>query len=148
MSDFDPDIHVTDDDGNPVKNQDGTLRKMNAGQQRSKRTRRRRRKEFGPQQTLKAEKREGYVRRWFNDERGRIEQYTQQDDWDLVQENGQPVRRQVGEGRFAVLLEKPREYYEEDLREKRKLIPDPAKTAEAKIGPGEYAPDGHNSALR
>jgi len=152
---FDPEIHVSDEEGNPVLNGDGSFKKMNAGQLKSHRKhaghkeRKRRRGQFGPQLRLGAEKRDGFVRRWFNDVRGRIEQFTTQDDYEPVKdENGKVLRRAVGDGKDAVLLEIPVDWYEENQREKRKLISDPTTMKEAKTGEGEYIPGGGNSALR
>lgn len=150
-NEFDPEVHLSDDNG-PVLNDDGTLRKMNAGQKRAHsghKTRRRRRKEFGPNYRLAAEKRPGFVRRWVNDIRGRIEQFTVQNDWEPVKdETGKVTRRAVGKGEEAVLLEIPEDYYREDQAEKRRNVPDPSKIAEARAGHGEYIPDGGDSALR
>lgn len=152
VDEFDPEVHLTDEEGNPVENKDGSLRKMNAGQKKAHsthKTRKRKRKEFGPQLKLQADKRDGYVRRWFNDEKGRIELHSTQDDWEPVKgDDGQVIRRHVGSGKEAVLMEIPKEWYDENQRDKRQLIQDPTKMAEAKAGEGEYIPGGGDSALR
>ena len=69
---------------------------------------------------------QNFVYRWVNDTPGRVQMLTQQDDWDVVkaadigdhesQGQGSNAERVVSQtdGMRAVLLRKPREYYEED----------------------------------
>lgn len=82
--------------------------------------------------------RENYAHRWINDDGSRIDQMTKDDDWDLMRdpskvakpdsddmggmiskivgrnENGVPMR--------AYLARKPKQFYEEDQRDKRQSI--------------------------
>jgi len=152
MEEFDPEVHLADEEGNPVTNKDGSLRKMNAGQKRAHsghKERRRKRSQFGPQLKLQAEQRKGFKRRWFNDKEGRVEMMSTQDDYEPVKdENGRVIRRPVGGGMSAVLMEIPEEYYAENQAEKRRLIQDPKKLQESQAGEGEYIPGGGDSALR
>jgi hypothetical protein len=69
--------------------------------------------------------------RWINDSPGRIEQYTTQDDWDIVttDRNGEPFEcsRPVGPGPdgrplYAKLCRKRKEYYDQDKEEELKSI--------------------------
>lgn len=149
--DFDPEIHVTDDDGNPVQNSDGTLKCQPGRGHKTHKERRRRRSEMGPQLRLAAEEREGFVRRWVIDEPGRLDRFTKQNDYEYVLDDGQPVRKitgrdATGKEQYSYLLEIPKEYYEEDQKAKRP--PDPTKMREARVGENEYIPGGGNSALR
>lgn len=76
--------------------------------------------------------------RWINDNGGRIDQMTKADDWDLVPDptkTGKPdsdgegslVSKVVGRGEAgqpmkAFLARKPRNFYEEDQRDKKETI--------------------------
>lgn len=75
-----------------------------------------------------------FVYRWVNDRQGRVDQLTKQDDYDIVSttdasqltsaSEGTVMRRTVDKftGEGAVLLRKPKEYYEADQREKQKPL--------------------------
>jgi len=81
----------------------------------------------GRRNVLTAEQRKGYVRRWVNDEDGRVAMF-QEAGYEPVQvptEVGDPmagnasqvgavVRKPVGGGKTAVLMEIPEEFYRED----------------------------------
>lgn len=82
--------------------------------------------------------RQKFEYRWINDNGGRIEQMTTADDWDLVPDpkmQGKPdadglgsiISKVVGKGESgqpmrAYLARKPRQFYEEDQRDKRDSI--------------------------
>lgn len=81
---------------------------------------------------LDAPKRNGYVRRWFNDAEGRVET-AEQAGYSFVHdgraESEQPVRvrRRVGTNAdgtplYAYLMEKPEEFYQEDQALKRQPL--------------------------
>jgi hypothetical protein len=102
--------------------------------------------------------------RWVNDKPGRIHQLTKQDDWDVVSTDrpdqltaaaeGSVMRRAVDKstGDNAVLLKKPKEYYEADQREKQRPVDEmekalrggPAPSAEGISGSEAYVPGGKN----
>lgn len=70
--------------------------------------------------------RRNFVYRWINDDKGKIEAKTQQDDWDFVVDTSikgadgidTRIRRQVGRTEsgplYAYLCKKRKDYYEED----------------------------------
>lgn len=81
-----------------------------------------------------------YAYRWINDEKGRLQNRTRNDDWDFVEdgqivshtdgknvnESDNRIRREVGisaSGRplYAYLCKKRKEYVEEDARAERKM---------------------------
>lgn len=98
---------------------------------------RRRRQGIGAERNLKlhvpeSEKDPNFVYRWVNNTPGRVKQLTQMDDYEIVSSEGidrgtsegTVVKRTVdrGEGDEAVLLRKPRHFYEADKAEEQKLI--------------------------
>lgn len=100
---------------------------------------RRRRTVLGPNRNLKLyvpeeEKDPNFVYRWVNNRPGRIKQLTQMDDYDIVSapgneidagtSEGTVVKRTVdsNEGGEAVLLRKPRKFYEADKAEEQRQI--------------------------
>ena len=152
--DFDPEIHVTDDAGNPVTNNDGSFRKKPGRRtEEVKEGRRRRKQNFGPQYRLSADQREGYHRCWVVEEN--LSQYHEQNDYEFVtDENGGKInvksgyKRDGGEQR-QYLMEIPEEYYREDQEARRELIKDPSKMREAQAGSDrEYIPGNRQTALR
>ena len=115
----------------------------------------------GSEAKLSTAQREGYVRRWVNDKGGRLADFDQAaytfvqnkdagaKSTDLgdtrvsqlvgTQENGQPLR--------AYLMEKPKEWYDEDQKEKHRLTTDRTEEAikRGKVGgepdqEGRYVP--------
>ena len=77
--------------------------------------------------------RENFSYRWINDEPGRVYQMTQQDDWDIVSDRdsdsgmGSETANQVGSGAEgsplrAILVRKPKEYFDEDKNKKQRHI--------------------------
>ncbi len=76
---------------------------------------------------------DNYAYYWANDDKGRIQYLTEQDDWDIVEDRdackdsrnkggGTRLERTVGRGRDgepirAILLKKRRDYYEKDQAE-------------------------------
>ena len=99
---------------------------------------------------------DNYVYRWVNDMPGRVQALTKQDDWDVVsaEEIGEDVRdKGVGtnverivsatDGTKAVLLRKPRDYYEEDKAKEQASIREMEQAmerGEAKDSSGQAAP--------
>jgi hypothetical protein len=103
--------------------------------------------------------------RWVNDRPGRVQQMTVQDDWDVVSTDrpdqltaaaeGSVMRRAVDKatGDNAVLLKKPKQYFEADRLEKQKpvdavekaLRQGPAPSSEGISGSDAYVPGGKNS---
>lgn len=103
--------------------------------------------------------------RWVNDKPGRVHQLTVQDDWDIVSTDrpdqltsaaeGSVMKRSVDKltGDNAVLLKKPRPYFEADRLEKQKPVDaiekalrhGAAPSSEGISGPEAYVPDGKNS---
>jgi len=94
-----------------------------------------------------------YEYRWINDDPGRVYRLTQRDDWDRVTETmlggrddrdkgvGAGVERIVGksDGKKAILVRKPKEFYVEDARQKQARIDE----GEAAMKRGETrSPDG------
>lgn len=154
---FDPEIHKVDASGNPVLNNDGSLKCM-AGFQHKTHTehkvRRRNRSEQGPTLRLAAEKRDGYQRRWTVDEPGKIDKLTKHNDYEhVLGDDGKPIRAitgvdGTGKQQYSYLLEIPMEFHLADKAEAAKRIPDPHKMKEALPGENEYIPGGGESALR
>lgn len=87
---------------------------------------------------LTADEREGFVRRWMNDENNRLAQALDAG-WDFVHKDGQErtgdssgtqegagsdsrVSRPVGGGITGYLMEMPQELYDEDQRAKQRLV--------------------------
>ncbi len=102
-------------------------------------TERRRRQGIGAERNLKLyvpeeAKDPNFVYRFVNDRPGRVKQLTQMDDYEVVSSEdgridsgtseGTVVKRTVdrGQGDEAVLLRKPRHYYEADKAEEQKLL--------------------------
>lgn len=103
--------------------------------------------------------------RWVNDRPGRVHQLTVQDDWDVVSTDrpdqltaaaeGSVMRRSVDKttGDNAVLLKKPRKYFEADRLAKQKPVDamekalrnGPAPSPEGISGTEAYVPGGKNS---
>lgn len=103
--------------------------------------------------------------RWVNDRPGRVHQMTKQDDWDVVSTDrpdqltsaaeGSVMRRAVDKatGDNAVLLKKPRQYFDADRLEKQKPVDamekalrhGPAPSPEGISGSEAYVPGGKNS---
>ena len=101
-----------------------------------KRTRKKKPGVLGTINVLKYPDRPGYVRRVFNDEKDAIFQ-AQERDWVVVNQAdltgrdpvtgratqmGLSTRRPVGGGISGVLMEKPKEWYDEDYQEEQDLI--------------------------
>jgi hypothetical protein len=132
--------------------------------------RRRRRSDSGPSAGLKLHVTEdmkdpNFEYRWVNDKPGRIHQLTVQDDWDVVSTDrpdqltaaadGSVMRRSVDKsnGDNAVLLRKPKDYFEADRREKQRPVDEiekalrsgPAPSAEGISGSEAYVPNGKNT---
>lgn len=95
-------------------------------------TERRRRQGMGAERNLKLYVPEGskdpdYVYRWVNDRPGRVQQLTQQDDWDKapgVTTDGSVETRVADKssGERTILLRKRRDFYEADKLEEQKLL--------------------------
>ncbi len=98
---------------------------------------RRRRQGTGAERNLKLHVPEEYkdpafVYRWVNNNPGRVKQLTQMDDYEVVSSDqidagtseGTVIKRTVdrSEGDEAVLLRKPRHFYEADKAEEQRLI--------------------------
>jgi hypothetical protein len=131
---------------------------------------RRRRSDSGSSAGLKLHvpedmKEKDFEYRWVNDRPGRVHQMTVQDDWDVVSTDrpdqltaaaeGSVMRRAVDKstGDNAVLLRKPKEYFEADQLEKRKPVDEtekalrrgPAPSSEGLSGDEAYVPNGKNT---
>ena len=99
-----------------------------------------------------------YVYRWVNDTPGRVQSLTQQDDWDVVTSeeiderdkgSGTGVERIVSatDGMRAVLVRKPKEYYDEDKGKEQDSIREMERAMErgsAKDSSGSAAPSVEN----
>lgn len=101
-------------------------------------TERRRRQGIGAERNLKLyvpeeAKDPNFVYRFVNDRPGRVKQLTQMDDYEIVSSDGSidagtaegtVIKRTVDrrEGEEAVLLRKPRKYYDADKAEEQKLL--------------------------
>lgn len=98
-----------------------------------------------------------FVYRWVNDRGGRVRQLTQMDDYEVVSSSelnggdpdptgntaeGTVMKRTAdsGIGESAVLLKKPREYYEADKKEEQKAID--ARDEAMRRGPPPSSQDG------
>lgn len=93
---------------------------------------------------LKAPARPGFIRRWVSDVHGRIERFRGMDYEPVIDEKGSQIAVVVGkhtDGRKAVLMETPEEWYKEAQEQKLSRIPDPKQMKEAQAGTGEYIPD-------
>jgi hypothetical protein len=106
-----------------------------------------------------------FAYRWANDKPGRLHQMTVQDDWDVVSTDrpdqltaaseGSVMRRAVDKvtGDNAVLLKKPRHYFEADRLEKQKPVDEiekalrrgAAPSSEGISGSEAYVPGGKNT---
>ena len=106
-----------------------------------------------------------FAYRWVNDRPGRVHQMTKQDDWDVVSTDrpdqltsdseGSVMKRAVDKatGENAVLLRKPKAYFEADRLEKQKpvdaiekaLRQGPAPSSEGISGSEAYVPGGKNT---
>lgn len=131
---------------------------------------RRRRESLGEDRNLKLHvaadlKDPNFEYRWVNDRPGRVHQMTVQDDWDVVSTDrpdqltaaaeGSVMRRAVDKftGENAVLLKKPKEYFEADRLEKQRpvdavekaLRSGPAPSPEGISGSEAYVPGGKNT---
>lgn len=128
--------------------------------------RRRRREGLGADRNLKLNvpesmKDPNFVYRWVNDRPGRVQQLTTMDDWEkapvVTEQNAgegtvetRVVDKSVGER--AVLLRKPKEFYEADKAEEQKQLDarDEAlrhgapQSSEGLSGPEAYVPGGRN----
>jgi len=137
-------------------------------------TRRRRREGLGAERNLKLHvpedaKDPNFVYRWVNDRPGRVQQLTTMDDYEVVSSSalngGDPdpgantaegtVMRRIGDksiGEGAVLIRKPKEYYEADKREEAKVLDardealrkGPPASQEGLSGQEAYVPGGRN----
>ncbi len=128
-------------------------------------TERRRRTGTGAERGLKLHvpeeyKDQAFQYRWVNNVPGRVKQLTQMDDYEVVSSDqidagtseGTVVKRTVdrNEGDEAILLRKPRHYYESDKAEEQKLIDardeqlraGPAPSSEGLSGSEAYVPGG------
>jgi hypothetical protein len=84
---------------------------------------------------MTTDQRPGFIRRWVNDENGRV-QKMERIGYEIVREStevgdkmtghasqvGKPVRKPVGGGKNAVLMEIPMEFYTEDQQAKEAQI--------------------------
>jgi len=91
---------------------------------------------IGTGNVLTAEQRPGFVRRFVNDHDGRVERFIEAGYTPVLDANadtsskntskpslmGDVVRKAVGGGRHAVLMEIPKEWYDEDQAEKQKEV--------------------------
>lgn len=99
--------------------------------------------------------------RWINDRPGRVQQLTKRDDWDfapiVTEQNAgegtvetRVVDKSVGER--AVLLRKPKQFYDADKLEEQKVLDArdeamrraPPSSSEGLNGPESYVPGGRN----
>lgn len=91
---------------------------------------------IGTRQVLAARERPGFHRRWVNDVGDRIQQFidagyttvsgevnnTSDDSAQTPSKLGNTVRRMVGENVYAVLMEIPQEFYDEDQTLKQERV--------------------------
>lgn len=130
--------------------------------------RRRRREGLGADRNLKLhvpddQKDPNFTYRWVNNRPGRIQQLTVTDDWEVVQ-GADPASNAVSlgatservadsyTGQTAVLLRKPKKFYEEDKAEEQKLLDARDETMrrgslqspDGLSGPESYVPGGKN----
>lgn len=94
----------------------------------------------------------GYQYRWVNvDSRGRPEILEREFDWSPVMRDGETIRKSVGiaaEGLTgAILMRKPKEWYDADQRKKDERNARLEKSKAAINPDTEYAPGGRQSAL-
>lgn len=96
---------------------------------------------IGSRNILTTDQRSGFVRRWVNDEPGRVEMFKEAG-YEVVGKTdvGDPragsdsnvgssvTRKSVGGGQHAVLMEISEEYYKEDLEAKEQAIKSKEKT--------------------
>lgn len=133
-------------------------------------TQRRRRADSGATAGLKLHvpenmKDPNFEYRWVNDRPGRVHQLTVQDDWDVVSTDrpdqltaaaeGSVMKRSVDKsnGDNAVLLRKPKDYFEADRKEKQRPVDEiekalrsgPAPSSEGISGSEAYVPNGRNT---
>ena len=106
-------------------------------------------------------KEKNFEYRWVNDRPGRVQQLTKMDDWDTApidteQNAGEGtvetrvVDKSVGER--AVLLRKPKKFYDADKRDEQKVLDArdeamrraPPQSTEGLSGPESYVPGGRN----
>lgn len=124
---------------------------------------RRRRESLGADRNLKLhvpedKKDPNFVYRWVNDKPGRVQQLTEGDDYDVVAgvTNDGTTETRVADkssGERAVLLRKPKDFYESDKRSEQKVIDDRDEamrrgappSAEGLAGPESYVPGGRNT---
>ena len=139
-------------------------------------TQRRRRQDTGEGRHLKLHvpesmKDPNFTYRWVNDKPGRLVQLTKQDDWDVVTKNelggdpdpskdvseGTVVSRPVSAaGETAILLRKPRKYFEDDKRKEQESIDKTERSLKSGAlpdqqgltGPNAYVPGGANRIAR
>ncbi len=127
---------------------------------------RRRREGMGAERNLKLSVPDGvteggkYVTRWVNNRPGRVQQFTTQDDWDIVNVGegsgiGSVTERAVdSNGEKAVLMRKLKEFHDADQKEKWKALDErdeamrrgPLPTPEGIGGEAAmaYTPNGRN----
>lgn len=148
-----------------VKRGQGRLPRQEVTQER-----RRRRETLGADRNLKLHvpedfKDKDFEYRWVNDRPGRVQQLTVQDDWEQVSStDALMLQEQVSEGTVikrvadkyqgenAVLLRKPKKFYQEDKAEEQKLLDKRDETMrqgalpgqEALTGSESYVPSGRN----
>lgn len=133
-------------------------------------TQRRRRSDSGVSAGLKLHvpedmKDKDFEYRWVNDRPGRVHQLTVQDDWDVVSTDrpdqltaaaeGSVMKRSVDKsnGDNAVLLKKPKTYFDADRKEKQRPVDEiekalrsgPAPSSEGISGSEAYVPNGRNT---
>lgn len=113
--------------------QDQSPRRGRPARQENEQVQRRRRGDSGPLAGLKlyvpeALKDPNFEYRFVNDRPGRVQQLTQNDDYDVVptfsaEGGGNETRvADKSSGERAVLLRKPKEFYESDKREEQKVL--------------------------
>jgi hypothetical protein len=124
---------------------------------------RRRRESLGEDRNLKlhvpADKKDpNFEYRFVNDRPGRVQQLTQADDWDVVPsitaESGNETRiADKSSGERAVLLRKPKDFYESDKRSEQKLLDERDESMRRSAAPSAegltssdnaYVPGGRN----
>lgn len=110
------------------------------------------RRPIGTGDVLTAAKREGYVRRYVNDQDGRVERFLEagyqiviEPDADTSADKaGKPtllgtnVRKSVGGGRHAVLMEIKEEFYNEDQEAKQEQVDALENAMEPNAGEGQF----------
>lgn len=107
----------------------------------SKRERRRADLSVEAQLNLKAPTRPGFIRRWVSDTHGRVERFRGMDYEPVLDEDGSQISSVVGkhtDGRRAILMETPEDWYKEAQEKKAESIPDPKRMRETQAGDGEY----------